>query len=58
MRTSHKNAVTLITKGMLSGILNKVVIFKFKNGMIMGMITFIKPDVFENKVGNILYPEV
>lgn len=41
------------TTGAVSVILNKVVIFKIKNGIIMGMVTFIKPDVLDKKVGNI-----
>lgn len=46
------------TTGAVSVILNKVVIFKIKNGIIMGMVTFIKPDILEKKVGNFLDPEV
>ncbi|KGR88619.1 hypothetical protein CD32_01425 [Lysinibacillus odysseyi 34hs-1 = NBRC 100172] len=46
------------TTGAVSVILYKVVIFKIKNGIIMGMVTFIKPDILEKKVENFLYPEV
>lgn len=46
------------TRGTVSVFLYKVVIFKIKNGIIMGMVTFIKPDILEKKVENNVDPEV
>lgn len=46
------------TTGAVSVFLCKVVIFKIKNGIIMGMVTFIKPDILEKKVENNVDTEV